>query len=652
MSFQLEFSTSGQLDFASEVRRMDVMINTTNKTYLGLAGIISVLSLVLLSLFARVTEQNRAAFEAQELESTRSFLAIQEAENALKMAETQSTADKARNTELQSRLTQLQSTIGVVLGDLPPQTLTPCTDDDLLLTGYHLDQRIDTVFKQIDHHALVEAAGLSKEWIVTGVYHSSENLKDDFVIMSSVEIETFDQTTIFSQQLGQTARAYDFAAYLEGPQAVKCLQRIRMHFAESATGVEEAGWQIESAIGRSGLGIGRFSLPYGTKFHKGNLWTTDCSNENVSVFGLDGRFKGSFGRFGTQLGLMDTPAAMEIVGNYIYVVEERNHRIQKFDLNGTPIDVIGSHKSTDNPLLYTDKLDSPLGIAWNGRHLAVVDYGNNRILGMDPARNYETVWVSGNLSEDEPIQWHGPYYIRWSAKDNYFIVSNRSANELVIMGAEGEKLRSLARDDLNIPHELDINEDGDIFVADMRNYRVRILDAESNYSAAESTSIDFPESYGLPKTLTVLPGGRISVGFVGNGTAYFLVLSPTDSSLKDNEISSKINGEAELGPFFKSERSQRETLPVSQLTADLSSQALQVYSQHCSSCHENGDYGAPARGNIEAWDSFPREPNELLALAIEGKGAMIPRGGCVDCSDDLLKATIEFMLPATWGQTE
>ena len=35
----------------------------------------------------------------------------------------------------------------------------------------------------------------------------------------------------------------------------------------------------------------------------------------------------------------------------------------------------------------------------------------------------------------------------------------------------------------------------------------------------------------------------------------------------------------------------------------------------------------------------------LLQLAIQGKGAMIARGGCDECSDELLTETIKFMLP-------
>ncbi|MBO6719041.1 MAG: cytochrome c5 family protein [Rhizobiaceae bacterium] len=75
-----------------------------------------------------------------------------------------------------------------------------------------------------------------------------------------------------------------------------------------------------------------------------------------------------------------------------------------------------------------------------------------------------------------------------------------------------------------------------------------------------------------------------------------------------------------------------------------------IYSQFCASCHDDGQYGAPVRGNIEDWDRFPRDRRQLLELAIAGNKAMIPRGGCADCSDEQLLELIEFVIPQSWAE--
>lgn len=70
-----------------------------------------------------------------------------------------------------------------------------------------------------------------------------------------------------------------------------------------------------------------------------------------------------------------------------------------------------------------------------------------------------------------------------------------------------------------------------------------------------------------------------------------------------------------------------------------------VYEKACIACHGTGIAGAPKLGDKAAWEPrIAQGLDGLLATAINGKGAMPPRGTCATCSDDDLKATIEFML--------
>jgi cytochrome c5 len=70
-----------------------------------------------------------------------------------------------------------------------------------------------------------------------------------------------------------------------------------------------------------------------------------------------------------------------------------------------------------------------------------------------------------------------------------------------------------------------------------------------------------------------------------------------------------------------------------------------VYQKSCQACHVAGVAGAPKLGDKEAW--APRIAtgiDAMLATAIKGKGAMPPKGTCMGCSDDDLKAAIEYMV--------
>jgi len=71
----------------------------------------------------------------------------------------------------------------------------------------------------------------------------------------------------------------------------------------------------------------------------------------------------------------------------------------------------------------------------------------------------------------------------------------------------------------------------------------------------------------------------------------------------------------------------------------------QVYTASCAACHGTGVAGAPKFGDAAAW--APRAAkgiDGLLASATNGLNAMPPRGTCMDCSDDELKAAIEYMV--------
>ncbi len=70
-----------------------------------------------------------------------------------------------------------------------------------------------------------------------------------------------------------------------------------------------------------------------------------------------------------------------------------------------------------------------------------------------------------------------------------------------------------------------------------------------------------------------------------------------------------------------------------------------TYEASCQACHASGAAGAPKTGDKEAWaPRIATGMDTMLAIAIKGKGAMPPKGACASCSDDDLKAAIEYMV--------
>jgi cytochrome c5 len=70
-----------------------------------------------------------------------------------------------------------------------------------------------------------------------------------------------------------------------------------------------------------------------------------------------------------------------------------------------------------------------------------------------------------------------------------------------------------------------------------------------------------------------------------------------------------------------------------------------VYNAACLACHTTGAAGAPKLGDKAAWEPrFAQGLDALITNAINGKGAMPPKGGNPSWSDEEIRNAVEFML--------
>lgn len=70
-----------------------------------------------------------------------------------------------------------------------------------------------------------------------------------------------------------------------------------------------------------------------------------------------------------------------------------------------------------------------------------------------------------------------------------------------------------------------------------------------------------------------------------------------------------------------------------------------IYNKSCTACHSSGAAGAPKVGAAADWDArMAQGIDTVYANAINGIRGMPAKGLCMDCSDDELKATVDYML--------
>lgn len=74
-----------------------------------------------------------------------------------------------------------------------------------------------------------------------------------------------------------------------------------------------------------------------------------------------------------------------------------------------------------------------------------------------------------------------------------------------------------------------------------------------------------------------------------------------------------------------------------------------VYEAHCANCHSGGFggffTGAPKVGKKKDWKSLmPKGVDTLTANTLSGIGEMAPRAECAACTDEEIRAAVEYMV--------
>ncbi len=86
------------------------------------------------------------------------------------------------------------------------------------------------------------------------------------------------------------------------------------------------------------------------------------------------------------------------------------------------------------------------------------------------------------------------------------------------------------------------------------------------------------------------------------------------------------------------------TEPISRTTKTAARTGEAIYQAQCSKCHQTGVSGAPKIGDRAAW--IPRVKQGLdvvVRSAINGHGAMPPRGGMADLTDPEIRSAVIYM---------
>ena len=185
--------------------------------------------------------------------------------------------------------------------------------------------------------------------------------------------------------------------------------------------------------GSFGPGNGEFKFPQHLAADaSGNVYVGDSDNHRVQKFDSNGTLITKWGTNGPNDGQFQGPygVAVDASGNNVYVVDRVNQRVQKFDSNGTFITKWGTNGPNDG------EFNTPVGIVVDALgNVYVADHYNHRVQVFDNSGTFITKWGASGTNDGE----------------------------------------------FNLPSDIVLDAAGNVYVTDLLNHRVQVFDSSGTF---------------------------------------------------------------------------------------------------------------------------------------------------------------------------
>ncbi|MGE0083825.1 MAG: PKD domain-containing protein [Desulfococcaceae bacterium] len=320
----------------------------------------------------------------------------------------------------------------------------------------------------------------------------------------------------------------------------------------------EDGQNILS-YGSNGSGNGQFLEPLGIAADRnGNVYVTDAQNHCVQKFQteiqngiLTARFVSRWGTQGKADGQFDIPVGICTDNEYVYVVDQKNDRVQKFDFNGNFISKWGKEGSGDGEFY------APAGVvADKNGYVYVAGKSRNRIQKFTSSGQFVANWesrgsrdgffemLSGislletggetrifvadkNNDRIQKFDENGQHLQTWEKTENgeplfdmpfdiavnssFAYVTDNANNRILKFSLSGEFLgkwgeSGAGNGQFANPQGIALDEDGNVYVADTSNERIQIFDANGNFVRTWGEFGYAPGQLSNPKDILVRNG--------------------------------------------------------------------------------------------------------------------------------------------------
>jgi tripartite motif-containing protein 71 len=317
------------------------------------------------------------------------------------------------------------------------------------------------------------------------------------------------------QIIGQRAEGV-----LRFPEAVAVDAQGNVYVADQLSYVVQeftASGTFETQWGSYGAGEGQFGPIGGLATDAaGNVYVVDSSHDRIEKFSASGTFITAWGHRGSALGdfafgssqnyTQPPGGGIAVAGDYVYVADSGNNRIERFNLEGGEAMAWGTYGNGPGDFSY------PRGVAANESEVIVSDDDNHRIEKFSPDGAFES---QAGSDGDGPGQFAFPYGVALDGAGDVYVADDSNDRvvklnpQLAFAGAWGGFGSKPGQ--LEFPRALASDPAGDTYVADTANDRIEVFNPEGTYLRTLGISAYGPGLMTAPRGLAIDPTGQLLV---------------------------------------------------------------------------------------------------------------------------------------------
>ncbi|MEN2489349.1 T9SS type A sorting domain-containing protein [Flavobacterium sp. B11] len=325
--------------------------------------------------------------------------------------------------------------------------------------------------------------------------------------------------------------------------------------------------QTVSTLAGGGDSVGIFSEGIGTgpeaKFNKpeaicsdanGNIYVVDARNHRIRKISPEGyvtTLAGSTQGFADGQGTaakFDTPYGICIDKNgNLYVTDHENHKIRKITPSGLVSTFTGSTSGLVNGNISQAKFSRPYGICIdNSGNLYVTDYGNDKIRKITPAGTVSTIAPLEVFDSARGIciDKNGNLYVTSSYECKIKKITPTESVSVLAGSSEGFADGTGSAAMFKTPAGIDVDTDGNLYVADMFNNRIRkisptgVVTTFAGYGLRSFEDLGDKAGFDAPSGVHINADGSIYIADTYNDIIRKITPSGTISTFAGSDVGS------------------------------------------------------------------------------------------------------------------